>query len=119
MSTVVKKKIEGVSVLNNGDDIVAGVSIRWIVYDESDPEYCKQERSEVFLLETENVNKDSEDFIKFENLTEEKIFDWLSIRLESKRIKEMEEEMSREVYRQAHPPEPEVPSIIEKELPWS
>lgn len=114
-----KKKIRDIEVTNNSDQIVVRVFVEWNTYDTIDPEEFKEQENKIFELEIDDADPNSDTFVPFENLTEEIIFGWLSERLQSPRILEMEKRMRDQVSSRVNPPEPISPQVINKGLPWN
>lgn len=118
MAAIQKKKIKDLEVVNDGDDIVTNIVIEWTTYDDSDPEEIKTQESKRFTLDVEEVDPSSTNFIPYSDLTSEIVFGWLEKRLNSARIKEMEERMISMINDMANPPSPVRPEIVNKGLPW-
>lgn len=118
MAAIQKKKIKDLEVINNGNDVVTQVVIEWVTYDDSDPEEIKTQETKRFTLDTDEVDPTSVDFVPYNELTQDVIFGWLNARLNSTRIKEMEQRMITEINNRVNPPTPVEPEIVNKGLPW-
>jgi hypothetical protein len=71
------RTIENFEVLNDGNDVVTEVEVRFTSYDDSDQERTTIQSGHRFQLETEGVTPDSDGFIPFDNLTAETVEGWL------------------------------------------
>lgn len=119
MTAIQRKKIKEIEVINNGNDIVTSVVIEWLTYDDSDPEEIREIVDKRFTLDTDEIDLSSSGFIPYNDLTPETIFNWLEKRLNSVRIKEMEQRLITSINNRVNPPEPDPPATITKELPWN
>lgn len=118
MALVQKKKIKDIVVTNNVDNIVTEVVVEWHTYDTIDIEEYSNKETKTFALEIDDVDSSSDSFVKFSNLTEKIVIDWLAEKFQSPRILQMEERMKTEISRRANPPAPVEPALINKGLPW-
>jgi hypothetical protein len=71
------RTIENFEVLNDGNDVVTEVEVRFVSYDDSDQERTTIQSGHRFQLETEGVTPDSDGFVVFDNLTAETVEGWL------------------------------------------
>ena len=63
------RTIENLRVLNDDNNIVCRVRVKWTSSDDSDVERTTIESSKAFKIETEGVTSESDGFISFESLT--------------------------------------------------
>jgi hypothetical protein len=119
MALIQKKKIKDIVVTNTADNIVTQVIVEWHIYDSIDIEEYSTKETKTFTLETDDVDSSSDSFIKFADLTENIVMDWLEEKFQSPRILEMEERMKSDITRRVNPPAPVEPELINKGLPWS
>jgi len=75
------RTIENLEVLNDGNDVVTQVEVRFVSYDDSDQERTTIESTSKFELETEGVTTESEGFVAFASLTAETVEGWLGDKL--------------------------------------
>ena len=75
------RTIENLEVLNDGNDVVTQVEVRFVSYDDSDQERTTIDSSFRFELETEGVTSESEGFVAFASLTAETVEGWLGDKL--------------------------------------
>lgn len=71
------RTIENLEVLNDGNNVVTEVEVRFVSYDDSDQERTTIDSSQRFELETEGVTPESEGFVAFGSLTAETVEGWL------------------------------------------
>lgn len=71
------RTIENLEVLNDGNDVVTEVEVRFVSYDDSDQERTTINSSHRFELETEGVTPESDGFVAFDSLTAETVEGWL------------------------------------------
>ena len=71
------RTIENLEVLNDGNNVVTEVEVRFVSYDDSDEERTTIDSSFRFELETEGVTPDSDGFVAFGSLTAETVEGWL------------------------------------------
>lgn len=71
------RTIENLEVLNDGNNVVTEVEVRFVSYDDSDQERTTIDSSQRFELETEGVTSESEGFVAFGSLTAETVEGWL------------------------------------------
>jgi hypothetical protein len=75
------RTIEKLRVLNDDNNIVCRVKVKWTSSDDSDVERTTIESSKAFKIETEGVTSDSDGFISFESLTQETVEEWIATEL--------------------------------------
>lgn len=75
------RTIENLEVLNDGNDVVTQVEVRFVSYDDSDQERTTIDSTSKFELETEGVTTGSEGFVAFASLTAETVEGWLGDKL--------------------------------------
>ena len=75
------RTIENLEVLNDGNNVVTEVEVRFVSYDDSDQERTTIDSSYRFELETEGVTPESEGFVAFGSLTAETVEGWLGDKL--------------------------------------
>jgi hypothetical protein len=71
------RTIENLEVLNDGNNVVTEVEVRFVSYDDSNQERTTIDSSQRFELETEGVTPESEGFVAFGSLTAETVEGWL------------------------------------------
>lgn len=75
------RTIENLEVLNDGNNVVTEVTVRFDSYDDSDQKRTKISSNHRFELETEGITPESEGFVAFDSLTAETVEGWLSDKL--------------------------------------
>jgi len=75
------RTIENLEVLNDGNNVVTEVEVRFVSYDDSDEERTTIQSEHRFRLETEGVTPDSDGFVAFDSLTAETVEGWLGEKL--------------------------------------
>ncbi len=66
-----------IRILNDGNDVVTQVEVRFVSYDDSDQARTTIDSTSRFELETEGVTPESEGFVAFGSLTAETVEGWL------------------------------------------
>jgi hypothetical protein len=106
------RTIENLRVLNNGDDIVCQVEIRWVSSDDSNVERTTIDSTETYDLETEGVTPDSDDFVSFADLTEATVEGWVADQLAEEKTTERHTSWINSVLN------PPAPRVVNKATPW-
>jgi len=86
MALVQSRTIENLQVLNDGNNIVCSVEVRYTSYDDTDQERTTIESSRNFRLNTEDVTTETEGFVAFESLTAEIVEGWIAEKLNDNNI---------------------------------
>jgi len=106
------RTIENLRVLNNGDNVVCQVEVRWVSSDDSDVEKTTIDGSETYELETEGVTPDSDGFVSFADLTQETVEGWIADQLAEERVTEHHTSWINSVLN------PPAPRTVKKATPW-
>jgi hypothetical protein len=106
------RTIENLRVLNNGDDIVCQVEIRWVSSDDSNVERTTIDSTETYDLETEGVTPDSDGFVSFADLTEATVEGWVADQLAEEKTTERHTSWINSVLN------PPAPRVVNKATPW-
>ena len=108
------RTIENLEVLNDGNNVVTEVEVRFVSYDDSDQERTTIDSSQRFELETEGVTPESEGFVAFGSLTAETVEGWLGDELTTKEANVQAGHTSW-INSVLNPP---APSTVNKATPW-
>jgi hypothetical protein len=108
------RTIENLEVLNDGNNIVTEIEVRFVSYDDSDQERTTIDSNHRFRLETEGVSPDSDGFVTFESLTAEIVEGWLGEELttEEARIQSGHTIWINSIFN------PTAPRTVNKTTPW-
>jgi len=106
------RTIENLQVLNNGNDIVCEVEVRWVSSDDSDVERTTIDSTERYTLETEGVTPDSDGFVSFADLTETTVEEWIADQLAEERTTAHHTSWINSVLN------PPAPRTVNKATPW-
>ena len=109
------RTITNIEVLNSGDtDVVCQVEVDFISYDDSNQEETTINSRETFDLSTEDRSSSSDGWVAYADLTEETLLGWLGSELTDKEtvIHANQTAWITSVLT------PEVPSTVNKTLPW-
>jgi len=108
------RTIENLEVLNDGNNVVTEVEVRFVSYDDSDQERTTIQSGHRFQLETEGVTPDSDGFVAFGSLTAETVEGWLGEELtdEEERVQRHHTSWIDSVLN------PPAPRTVNKATPW-
>ena len=112
MSLVQTRTIENLQVLNDGNNIVCSVKVKYTSYDDTDQERTTTETIRKFKLETEGVTTETEGFIAFESLTNEVVEGWIGEKLDNNNIHTNQASWIDSVLN------PPAPRTVNKATPW-
>jgi hypothetical protein len=108
------RTIENLEVLNDGNNVVTEVEVRFVSYDDSDQERTTINSNQTFLLETEGVTPDSDGFVAFGSLTAETVEGWLGEKLTTKE-ESVQANHTSWINSVINPP---APRTVNKATPW-
>jgi len=108
------RTIENFEVLNDGNNIVTEIEVRFVSYDDSDQERTTIDSTHRFRLETEGVSPDSDGFVTFNNLTAETVEGWLGEELTTEEARVQRHHTSW-IDSVLNPP---APRTVNKATPW-
>ena len=108
------RTIENLEVLNDGNDVVTEVEVRFVSYDDSDQERTTIDSYQKFELETEGVTPESEGFVAFGSLTAETVEGWLGDKLTTEEAK-VQAGHTAWINSVLNPP---APRTVNKATPW-
>lgn len=106
------RSIENLKVLNNGDNVVCQVEVRWVSSDDSDVERTTIEGSQTYEVETEGVTADSDGFVAFGDLTEAIVEGWIADQLAEEIVTAQHISWINSVLN------PPAPRIVDRAIPW-
>lgn len=108
------RTIENLEVLNDGNNVVTEVEVRFVSYDDSDQERTTIDSSYRFELETEGVTPESDGFVAFGSLTAETVEGWLGDKLTTEEA-EAQARHTAWINSVLNPP---APRTVNKATPW-
>ena len=106
------RTIENLAVINDGNNIVCEVEVKWESSDDSDVERTNIRSSEYYQLETDGLTPDSDGFISFADLTQETVEGWIAEELEKQTVTAGHESWINSVIN------PPAPRTVNKATPW-
>ena len=106
------RTIENLAVINDGNNIVCEVEVKWESSDDSDVERTTIRSSEYYQLETDGLTPDSDGFISFADLTQETVEGWIAEELEKQTVTAGHESWINSVIN------PPAPRTVNKATPW-
>jgi hypothetical protein len=106
------RTIENLSVINDGNNIVCEVEVKWESSDDSDVERTTIRSSEYYQLETDGLTPDSDGFISFADLTQETVEGWIAEELGKQTVTAGHESWINSVIN------PPAPRTVNKATPW-
>jgi len=106
------RTIENLEVINDGNNVVCDIQVKWVSSDDSDVERTTIEGSETYQVNSEDVTPDSEGFVAFADLTEEIVLGWIADELAEERVTAQHTSWINSVLN------PPAPVTVNKETPW-
>ena len=112
MAIIHTRTIDNLAVINDGNNVVCEVEVRWESSDDSDVERTTITSSEFYEIETEGVTPDSDGFVSFADLTQETVEGWIAEDLSKETVTERHESWINSVIN------PPAPRTVNKTTPW-
>lgn len=106
------RAIETLEVLNDGNNVVCEVEVKWVSSDDSEPERTTIQSSQRYILQTEDVSPDVDGFVNFEDLTAEIVEGWIVDKLAESTVEAGHTAWINSVLN------PPAPRTINKTTPW-